>query len=105
RGRDDGGGRDLSDEIARANVEVQFASTGDAAAHVVACPWNPMRARHECAGLPEWMHVGVETLPVGGKNVRCTWSHPTTHGALHVRFASAPLSSTPALDLGLTDGA
>ncbi|HEY4223049.1 MAG TPA: hypothetical protein VGO62_16945, partial [Myxococcota bacterium] len=55
-------------------------------------------------GLPEWMHVGVERLPVAGNTVLCTWAHPRDNAALVVDF-DVDLGPTLTLDLALTDGA
>jgi len=92
-------GHDLSDDLADAIVEVR------APERTIPCPWDPQTSRHVCADLPDWMHVGVETLPVDGREVRCTWSHPKTGAALHVRFPKVHLGTSLALDLALTDGA
>jgi hypothetical protein len=110
-------GRDLSDDLAAAIVDVRVPSTTTAtpdpstpassSPERIACPWDPLKNRHVCAGLPEWMHVGVETLPVDGRDVRCTWSHPKTNATLHVRFPKVHFDAGASLtlDLALTDGA
>lgn len=96
------GARSLLDGLARARVElVALANKAD----VVACPWDTARERHECAGMPEWLHVGVEQLQVDGETVRCAWAHPMTDKLLVIRFARERLQDTLLLSLALSDGA
>lgn len=91
--------RDLSDALSAAEVELQRADGTHR------CAWSPLARRHLCEGLPEWVHVGVEELPVGGRSERCTWAHPVTDAVLVVRFPRARLLGTLELELALTDGA
>ena len=93
------GARDLSDALAAAEVELERGTD------TVHCAWSALEQRHVCPGLPEWVHVGVEELPVGGRAQRCTWAHPVTGATLVVRFAAARLLGALALELALTDGA
>lgn len=94
-----GTAHDLSEALAFAEVEVV---RGDA---VLRCAWSAIEARHTCPGMPEWVHVGVEQLPVGGRAQRCTWAHPITDATLVVRFPRARLLGALTLELALTDGA
>ena len=54
--------------------------------------------------MPEWLHVGVERLPIGGETVRCAWAHPKTDAVLAIHFARVRLLDTLELSLGITDG-
>lgn len=105
--RDGTTSRDLSDGLAAAEVEVAIAANvelkGDGSSQ--RCAWSPLAQRHLCEGLPEWVHVGVENLPVGGRTERCTWAHPVTGAVLTVRFPHARLLGSLELELALTDGA
>ena len=91
--------RDLSDVLASAEVEVERGG------ETVHCAWSAGAQRHECPGLPAWVHVGVEALPVGGRTERCTWAHPVTGATVVVRFAATRLLGALTLELALTDGA
>jgi hypothetical protein len=71
----------------------------------IGCPWSAVAQRHECTGMPAWLHVGVESLPVGGKVVRCAWAHPKTGKVLVIRFERVRLLDELVVSLGLTDGA
>ncbi len=85
----------------------------------VACPWSPVRRRHVCAGLPEWMTVGEDTLRIGGTPEPCTWAHPKTGAVVVIDFGSVDMggvdmggvdiggvdSSGLRLSLALSDGA
>lgn len=94
-----GAARDLSDGLASAEVEVERADSA------VRCSWSPLARRQRCEGMPEWVHVGVEELPIGGRTERCTWAHPITDATLVVRFPQARLLGELDLELALTDGA
>ncbi|MBI1948271.1 MAG: hypothetical protein HYS27_21465 [Deltaproteobacteria bacterium] len=98
-GAGDAGTRDLSDGLAAAEVEVVRGAA------VTRCSWSPVERRHRCPGMPEWVHVGVEELPVNGRAQRCTWAHPITDATLVVRFPAVPLQGALTLELALTDGA
>lgn len=91
--------RDLSDALAFAEVSVERADA------TVRCAWSPMARRHVCPDLPEWMHVGVEELRIGGRPQRCTWAHPMNDAVVVVRFPSLHLTGALTLELALTDGA
>lgn len=96
-----GGARSLLDDLAQARVELRPLS---GSAPVIPCPWDPLRDRHSCAGMPEWLHVGIEELPVGGESVRCAWAHPKTDKLLAIHLPRARLLDSLELSLGLTDG-
>ncbi len=132
---DEVGVRDLSDDIAQAHVEVRMEprpppgpallppapaagpppstapgglggiKRGRSPPSLIGCPWDALQGRHVCPGLPAWMHVGVEQLPIDGKRVACTWAHPITGGAVVVDFPHAHLLAHLKLELALTDGA
>ena len=94
------GPRSLLDRMSRAQVELRPLEGSD---ETVDCAWDPLRARHACAGMPDWLHVGVEELPIGGETVRCAWAHPKTDKVLSVRFPRERLLDTLELSLGITD--
>lgn len=101
--RGDGGAdaRDLALALSDAHVEVR--PPGGAAP--VVCAWNALQQRHSCPGLPEWMYVGVQELPVGGARTRCVWAHPIGGGVVSVRWPRPLLLDELRLELALTDGA
>ena len=86
-------------DLARARV---FVSGDDGE---VACPWSPQRRRHVCAGLPEWMTVGEDTLTIAGRQQRCVWAHPKTDHTLVIDYGVVDVSAGVALSLALSDGA
>jgi hypothetical protein len=95
RGQAPAPGRDLSERIAEARVSVDD----------VQCPWSASQQRHVCEGLPEWMYVGVQDLPVGGSTQRCVWAHPKTDSTLRIEFPNVALLDELQLDLAITDPA
>lgn len=96
-------GTDLTAELARAAVEVR--TPGASGTVITPCPWDAVRQRHVCRGLPEWMTVGMDTLLIGGRRERCVWAHPITGGELSVAFPPRALRGRLALDLAFSDGA
>lgn len=95
-----GGGRSLLDGLRDARVELR---TDD---DVIACPWDPVAERHMCTGQPEWQHVAMTELPVGGRKVKCAWVHPKTDATLSVRWQHARVDGGALdLSLALSDGA
>lgn len=100
RGGSDDSGRSLLGGLRDAQVQLRL-NDGD----TIECPWDPVTERHSCAGQPEWQHVGMSDLPVGGHNVKCAWVHPKTGATLSVRFAHSRVESALELSLALTDGA
>ena len=69
------------------------------------CLWSAQRARHLCAGLPEWMHVGDEDLVIAGRRQRCTWAHPITGGRVVIEHADIDSSAGLRLRAALSDAA
>jgi hypothetical protein len=94
------GGGDGAFDLAGASVYVD-----DAVAGRVACPWSAARGRHVCAGLPEWMTVGDDTLTIDGAATRCTWSHPRTGATLVIDYGLVDVDGVVSLDVALSDGA
>lgn len=93
------GPRDLLADLAQVNVEVRLRQ------RTVACPWDAPAQRHTCEELPEWMYVGHETLPVGGKREACTWAHPITGGSVVLSLPAGGLAGAVVVELALTDTA
>jgi hypothetical protein len=93
------GARELTDELALAQVQV---TTPD---RTTVCSWDSLGERHTCPELPEWMYVGAQALPVGGKSERCAWAHPITGGELSIAFPASNARAPLLLSLALTDTA
>jgi hypothetical protein len=87
-------------QLAQARVSVV-----DAAGTTTACAWQAAQKAHRCPGLPAWMHVGDEDLPVDGRRQRCTWAHPTTNGRVVIDYGVVDVSRGLRLEAALTDTA
>lgn len=94
---------DLAHFLAQARVEVRKPSASGPV--VTPCPWDSARQRHVCAGLPEWMTVGLDTFTIGGRSERCVWAHPISHGEVVIAFPPQRLHDMLVLELAFTDGA
>jgi hypothetical protein len=93
---------DVVSTVALAKAKV---SVVDAAGTTTACAWQAAQKAHQCPGLPAWMHVGDEDLPVDGRRQRCTWAHPTTNGRVVIDYGVVDVSRGLRLDAALTDTA
>jgi hypothetical protein len=87
-------------QVAQAKVSVV-----DAAGTTTACSWQAAQKSHQCLGLPAWMHVGEEDLPIGGRRQRCTWAHPISNGRVVIDYGIVDVSRGLRLDAALTDTA
>lgn len=92
--------------LAGAHVSVvEGGDVGADAAIVVDCAWSAAARRHVCGGLPEWMHVGEDTLTISGKQERCIWSHPRTDATLVIDYGRVDVKDRVHLDVALADAA
>lgn len=97
-------GDDVTHDLAAALPEARVEIRPPGAAPV-SCRWDAHQRRHACPGLPQWMYVGVQELPVAGARTQCVWAHPISGGAVSIRWARPLLKDELRLELALTDGA
>lgn len=93
---------DVSSPLQLAEARV---SVIDAAGTTTTCAWQAAQKAHRCPGLPAWMHVGDEDLPVDGRRQRCTWAHPASNGRVVIDYGVVDVSRGLRLEAALTDSA